>query len=57
MRGRWSRRVVNGVLLLVVMTTSARAGELVAISGVEPLKSQVNASKDSVRILFLGSPT
>ncbi len=49
--------VLNALLLTAVAAARADSGELVTMSGTEPLKSQINQSKSSVRLLFLGSPT
>lgn len=53
------RALSGGLLVIAIALTSglARASELLVMSGTEPLRSRVNESKESVRLLFLGSPT
>ncbi|MFN7970959.1 MAG: hypothetical protein U0166_01175 [Acidobacteriota bacterium] len=52
------RRVLSsGLFLIAVASSRAEAGDLLVMAGNEPLKSMINESKESVRLLFLGSPT
>lgn len=43
--------------LLAALATASTAAELKSLIGGEPLRSDFNKDKGSVRIVFLGAPT